>query len=307
MQAEVSQEVYGPSERSAAARLASITDEIADAEVILASWGCPVMDAGFLDSAPQLRLVLYAAGSVRAFVTDDLWQRGVRVSSAYALNAVSVAEYSLAAILFSLKHGWRLMREPGGSLSQIPGAYGATVGLVSLGAVGRLVRKRLREHQVRVVAYDPTLGADEARRLGVRAVDLAELFRVSDVVSLHSPLLSETRGMVTGAHIESMRFGATLINTARGALVHEDELVSVLERRTDLQAVLDVTDPEPPLAGSAVTRLPNVVLTPHIAGAIGPERRRLGRGMVQELRRYVRDEPLRWELTRERVEHMATL
>jgi phosphoglycerate dehydrogenase-like enzyme len=307
MQAEVSQEVYGPSERSAAARLASITDEIADAEVILASWGCPVMDAGFLDSAPQLRLVLYAAGSVRAFVTDDLWQRGVRVSSAYALNAVSVAEYSLAAILFSLKHGWRLMREPGGSLSQIPGAYGATVGLVSLGAVGRLVRKRLREHQVRVVAYDPTLGADEARRLGVRAVDLAELFRVSDVVSLHSPLLPETRGMVTGAHIESMRLGATLINTARGALVHEDGLVSVLERRTDLQAVLDVTDPEPPVAGSAVTRLPNVVLTPHIAGAIGPERRRLGRGMVQELRRYVRDEPLRWELTRERVEHMATL
>jgi phosphoglycerate dehydrogenase-like enzyme len=307
MQAEVAQEVYGPSERSAAARLASITDEIADAEVILASWGCPVMDAGFLDSAPQLRLVLYAAGSVRAFVTDDLWQRGVRVSSAYALNAVSVAEYSLAAILFSLKHGWRLMREPSGSFSQIPGAYGATVGLVSLGAVGRLVRKRLREHQVRVVAYDPTLGADEARRQGVRAVDLAELFRVSDVVSLHSPLLPETRGMVTGAHIESMRLGATLINTARGALVHEDELVSVLERRTDLQAVLDVTDPEPPLAGSAVTRLPNVVLTPHIAGAIGPERRRLGRGMVQELRRYVRDEPLQWELTRERVEHMATL
>jgi phosphoglycerate dehydrogenase-like enzyme len=307
MQAEVSQEVYGPAERSAAARLASITDEIADAEVILASWGCPVMDGGFLDSAPQLRLVLYAAGSVRAFVTDDLWQRGVRVSSAYALNAVSVAEYSLAAILFSLKHGWRLMREPSGSLSQIPGAYGATVGLVSLGAVGRLVRKRLREHQVRVVAYDPTLGADEARRLGVRAVDLAELFRVSDVVSLHSPLLPETRGMVTGAHIESMRLGATLINTARGALVHEDELVSVLERRTDLQAVLDVTDPEPPLAGSAVTRLPNVVLTPHIAGAIGPERRRLGIGMVQELRRYVRDEPLQWELTRERVEHMATL
>jgi phosphoglycerate dehydrogenase-like enzyme len=307
MQTEVAQEVYGPTERATAARLATITDDVAEAEVILASWGSPLMDASFLDTARRLRLVLYAAGSVRAFVTDDFWRRGVRVSSAYALNAVSVAEYSLAAILFSLKHGWRLMHEPSGSFSQVPGAYGATVGLVSLGAVGRLVRKRLKAHQVRVVAYDPMVTAEEARRLGVRLVDLAELFRMSDVVSLHTPLLPETRGMVTGAHIESMHFGATLINTARGALVHEDELVSVLERRPDLQAVLDVTDPEPPLAGSAITRLPNVVLTPHIAGAIGPERRRLGRGMLQELRRYVRDEPLRWELTREQVEHMATL
>lgn len=306
MRTEMAKEVYGPSERAAAARLATITDDVADSEVILASWGCPLMDASFLDTARRLRLVLYAAGSVRAFVTDDFWRRGVRVSSAYALNAVSVAEYSLAAILFSLKHGWRLMREPGGSLSQIPGAYESTVGLVSLGAVGRLVRKRLKPCQVHVVAYDPTLSAEESRHLGVRAVDLAELFRISDVVSLHTPLLPETRGMVTAAHIESMRPGATLINTARGALVREDELVSVLKRRSDLQAVLDVTDPEPPPAESTLLRLPNVVYTPHIAGAIGPEQRRLGRGMVDELRRYVRDEPLRWELRREQVEFMAT-
>jgi phosphoglycerate dehydrogenase-like enzyme len=113
--------------------------------------------------------------------------------------------------------------------------------------------------------------------------------------------------MITAELIESMRPGATLINTARGALVREDELVNVLRRRPDLQAVLDVTDPEPPSAGSALLRLPNVVHTPHIAGAIGLERRRLGRGMIQELRRYVRNESLRWELKREQVERMATL
>jgi phosphoglycerate dehydrogenase-like enzyme len=99
--------------------------------------------------------------------------------------------------------------------------------------------------------------------------------------------------------------GATLINTARGAIVREAELVAVLERRPDLQAVLDVTDPEPPLPGSPLLHLPNVVRTPHIAGAIGPERRRLGRGMVEELRRYVRGKPLRWEVRREQIEHMA--
>jgi phosphoglycerate dehydrogenase-like enzyme len=212
----------------------------------------------------------------------------------------------VAAILLSLKHTWRLMREPNGSRAHIPGTFDATVGLVSLGAVGRLVRKMLRSHQLKVVAYDPFLSVDEMRSLGVRGVDLAELFRISDVVSLHTPLLAETRGMVTGAHIESMRPGATLINTARGAIVREMELVAVLERRPDLQAVLDVTDPEPPIPRSPLLRLANVVRTPHIAGAIGPERRRLGRGMVDELRRYVRGEPLRWEVTREQVARMAT-
>lgn len=306
MRSDVAEEVYGPRERAAAARLASITSNVSDAEVILASWGCPVMDAAFLESAPRLRLVLYAAGSVRAFVTDALWERAIRVSSAYALNAISVAEYTLAAILFSLKHGWRLMRQPGGSRSQIPGAFGATVGLVSLGAVGRAVCKMLKSHQVQVVAYDPWVSTDEMHRLGVRNIDLADLFRICDVVSIHAPLLRETRGMVTGAHIESMRPGATLINTARGGIVREAEMVAVLERRPDLEAVLDVTDPEPPLPRSALLRLPNVVLTPHIAGAIGLERRRLGMGMVEELRRYVRRDPLRWEISRDQVQRMAT-
>src|SRR5260370_15651589 len=156
MRPDVAEDVFGQHERAAAARLSRITTDLSEAEVIFASWGCPVMDARFLESAPRLRLVLYAAGSVRAFVTDEMWNRGIRVSSAYALNAISVAEYTLAAILFSLKQGWRLMREPRGSRAQIPGAFGATVGLVSLGAVAQPGARCLSSTQYRWSGITPS-------------------------------------------------------------------------------------------------------------------------------------------------------
>ena len=301
-------QVYGPRERTAAARLVRVAapEALAEAEVALGTWGMPVLDAAFLAAAPRLRAILYGAGSVRAFVTDALWDRGVRVTSAAEVNAACVAEYTLAAILFSLKHGWRLaaaMRQggPGPDKHAVPGASGSVVGLVSLGAIGRLVRRRLRPFDLRVLAFDPFVGPAEADRLGVDRCGLDELFRRSDVVSVHTPLLDATRGLITGELLAAMRPGATLINTARGAVVREQELIAVLRSRPDLQAVLDVTDPEPPAPDSPLRTLPNVVLTPHIAGCVGPERRRLGRAMIGELRRLLADRPLRWEVTRERA------
>jgi phosphoglycerate dehydrogenase-like enzyme len=136
-------------------------------------------------------------------------------------------------------------------------------------------------------------------------VSLEELFRESDVVSLHAPHTDETDGMITGEHIASMKRGATFINTARGGIVREEEMLEVLRKRPDLTAVLDVTEPEPAAADSPVFALPNVVLTPHIAGSLGLECRRMGRYMVDELRRYLNGEPLRWQVTRELVEKIA--
>jgi phosphoglycerate dehydrogenase-like enzyme len=111
-----------------------------------------------------------------------------------------------------------------------------------------------------------------------------------------APLLPETVGMIRGAHLASMKEGATFINTARGALVHEAELVMVLRQRPDLQAVLDVTDPEPPPADLPLYSLANVMLTPHIAGALDGECRRLGRVMVEELGRCLRGATLHGEV-----------
>jgi phosphoglycerate dehydrogenase-like enzyme len=318
------EEIYGEREREEIAGLvdlvgppqtaesvAEVPELLRETDVLLSGWRLPRLDAAFLAGAPRLRAVFYAAGSVRGFVTDAVWERGIRVTSAAAVNAIPVSEYTLAVILFSLKHGWRLAREARQeralpARSGLPGAFQSTVGLISLGAVGRLVCERLRPFDVGLLAYDPYVSAADAAELGAELCSLEELFERSDVVSCHAPLVEETRGMVTGAHLTSMRPGATLVNTARGAVVRESDLVAVLTRRPDLEAVLDVTDPEPPAPGSPLYTLPNVVLTPHIAGSLGRERRRLGGAMVEELRNYVNGRPLRWEVTRERVLAMGS-
>src|SRR5260370_15617488 len=105
--------------------------------------------------------------------------------------------------------------------------------------------------------------------LEVRPVGLVDLFEESDVVSVHTPLLDSTIGLVTGHLIASMPRGATFINTARGAIVRERELIEALEARPDLQAVLDVTEHEPLATDSKLRQLPNAVFTPHIPGAVG--------------------------------------
>jgi phosphoglycerate dehydrogenase-like enzyme len=154
-------------------------------------------------------------------------------------------------------------------------------------------------------AHMAFVSAEQAAAIGVELVPLDELFRSAAVVSLHAPWLKETEGMITGAHLAAMPPYATFVNTSRGALVHESELIAALRERPDLCAVLDVTYPEPPPPESPLYDMPNVVLTPHIAGSLEAECRRMGQLMVSELERFVRGEPLRYALTRAQVERMA--
>ena len=316
--------IYGAPEQADLATLANFTAPpqtpesvaadpamLADVEVIFSGWGAPKLNEAFLAAAPKLKAFFYGAGSVRGFVTDAFWDRNILLSSAYGANAVPVAEYTLSQVLFSLKHGWRHSlhardHHARGPAIPMTGNYGATVGLISLGMIGRLTLKLLRQFELKLIAYDPYVTPAEAAELGVELCGLDEVFKRAEVVSLHTPRLKETERMITGAHFASMRENATFINTARGAVVCEDEMIEVLERRTDLMAILDVTYPhEPPLPESKLWRLRNVVLTPHIAGSTGEECRRMGRYMVNEFRRYLAGEELEWRITREKAAILA--
>lgn len=281
-----------------------------EVEVVLTSWGCPRFDEALLEVLPSLKWVLYGAGSIKHVVSEAFWQKGVTICSAYAANAVPVSEFTLGAILYSLKQVWyfqRAMRAARGIPKRRPcaGAYGSTVGLVSLGMIGRLVCQRLQPFDLQILAYDPLVKPGVAAEHGATLVGLEDLFARSDVVSLHTPLLPETTGMITAHHFRLMKSHATFINTSRGAVVREEEMIAVLRERPDLTAVLDVTFPEPPVKDSPLYDLDNVVLTPHIAGSMGPECLRLGQTMVEELERLVEGRPLQWSISRERARWMA--
>lgn len=294
-----------------AAQLASGRDLLQSVEVIMSGWGMSMMNETFLAAAPNLKAVFHGAGSIKPLVSDAFWRRDIKIVSAYVMNAVPVAEYTLAAILLSLKQVWHYALGMQRERLYLPktgvmlGAYRRTIGIISLGAIGRRVVEKLKGFDFHVLAYDPHCSAESARALGVELVPLEEIFRRAHVVSLHTPWLPETEGLVTGRHFELMREGATFINTARGIIVREAEMLSVLARRGDLTAVLDVTHPEPPDPASPLLTLPNVVLTPHIAGAMDEECRRLGYFLLDELDRYLQGQDSEWRLTREQMAWMA--
>lgn len=291
-----------------AASLQADPTPLQQVEVLFTGWGAPVLDDELLRAMPRLRAVFHAAGSVRPIITPAFWRRGIPITHAAVANAVPVVEFCVSAILLSLKQVWRLSRamqvhQVFPPKDQVPGAYRSRVGLISLGLIGERVAVELQRFDLEVLAYDPFCTPARAQELQIQLTSLEDIFATCDVVSLHTPLLDDTRGLITGRLLQSMRPNATFINTARGAIVRETEMIEVLQRRPDVTAVLDVTDPEPPVAGSPLYSLGNVVLTPHVAGSHGLECRRLGQCMVEELDRFAAGEPMRYTLS----EHKAML
>lgn len=280
-------------------------------EALFTGWFSKPLDAALLADFPALRIVFHAGGSVKSVVTDHFWERGIRLTCTARANAVPVAEFTLAHIILSLKRAWQSARDSRSARKFVrddgamPSCYGSVVGLISVGLIGRLVAERLRQLDVRVLCYDPFLTENDAQALGVESCTLERVFSQSDVVSCHTPLLPTTIRLLREQHFTRMKRNATFINTARGAIVHEPEMIAVLRRRSDLFAVLDVTDPEPPPSHSPLFDLPNVLLTPHIAGSIGPECRRMAAMIVDEAQRYLAGQPLLGEVLRENLSLLA--
>jgi len=286
---------------------------LGDTEILVTGWGCPFISKDVVAAAPRLKLIAHAAGTVKYHLDPAVYAAGIAVTNAVDANAVPVAEFTLAIIILANKRVFEFRdiyradptRASSHALMDTAiGSYRRTIGIVGASHIGRRVIDLLKPLDCDVLLYDPHVRPGDPITREAELIGLDDLISRSDIVSLHAPSLPSTRHMIGAREFGLMRDGATLINTARGALVDEAAMIAALETGR-ISAVIDVTDPEIPPPDSALYRLPNVFLTPHIAGAIGNERARLGNLVAEEIGHFVAGRPLQHQVSYSLLEQLA--
>ncbi len=265
------------------------------AEACLTSWGVAQLDAEVMAATPCLKAMAHMGGSVQRFVSDALWERGVRVTTAAPILAEDVAFTTLGLMIVGMKRIWPLgqhVRQGGWRESPYWPSREIrhkVVGIVGASNVGRHLIRLLEPFQVRILLFDPFVTPENAAELGVEKVELGELLRRADILTLHAPAKPETYQLINAEGLALLKDDALIINTARGTLINEPALIAELSQGRFF-AFLDVTDPEPPAVDSPLRRLDNVVVMPHLAGCI-EDCTHMGTMAIEELRRFFAGEP----------------
>ncbi|VGO16540.1 Putative 2-hydroxyacid dehydrogenase YoaD [Pontiella desulfatans] len=274
-----------------------------DLEVVFCTWRMLDLTEEQIDRLPNLKAILYAAGSVKNFAVPYL-ERGIKVCSAIEANGVPVAELALAQVLLAGAGFWRNSRECVdhdstfmGNNHRGHGNYDNRVSILGNGTISNHLQALLAHHKLEVVVVPS--------RESNRTVSLEEAFSTSVAVVNLFPDRDDNVGVFDGKLFGSMLDSATFINVGRGRQVNEPELIQVMKERPDLTALLDVQHPEPPVDGSELYTVPNILLSGHIAGSKGTELRRMADYMVDEYKRLAAGEALKHEVDLETVRSMA--
>lgn len=245
-----------------------------------------------LEAAPRLRIVGRLGVGLDNIDVPACTARGVRVCPAVGANDLAVAEYVICAAMLLLRRAWFATARVGAGewpRMELIGRElaGKRLGLVGLGAIARLTARKALALGMEVAAHDPFVAPDDAAWRDIERLELAQLMARSDVISLHTPLTPHTRRLIDAAVIRQMRPGAILINSARGGVLDEMALIEALRAGHLGGAAIDVFETEPldGAAGSAWRELPNVILTPHIAGVTEESNRRVSGVVAREVRR----------------------
>lgn len=287
--------------------------ELKDVEYIFSTWGIAKLDEATLERImPKLKAVFYAAGTVQQFARPFM-NRGVKIFSAWGANAVPVAEVTASEILLANKGFFQTLHRGGSSTwtehdcaKPHPGNYNTNVGIIGAGMIGTLVIKALKNYKLNIKVFDPFMSDERANELGVEKVSsLSQLFSECHVISNHLANNDKTVGMIDKSCFDRMGNSAVFINTGRGRQVVEGDMIAALKEVPTRCAVLDVTYPEPPEEGSELYTMPNVFLTPHMAGSIGNEVQRMGEYMYDEFTAFIDGQPTKYMVTEKMLETMA--
>ncbi len=267
---------------------------LADARAIIVRNRTQV-DAELLDHAPKLEAVGRLGVGLDNIDLDLCKARNVTVYPATGANDLAVAEYAISAALLLLRGVWQASGEViAGNWPRSANigreASGKRLGLIGFGSIAREVASRAKALGMHVCAYDPYLPHNDVAWSGIDAVSLPDIAETCDVVSVHVPLTNDTRNLIDANFIRSMRAGSIIINTARGGVVDESALIKALREGRIGGAALDVFESEPmdDARGAAFAGIPNVLLTPHIAGITEEANERVSLLTAQNVLQHLR-------------------
>lgn len=254
-----------------------------------------LVDAELLEHAPNLKVVGRLGVGLDNIDLEACSARDVAVCPATGANDIAVAEYAITAALVLLRGCWSATdRMVAGDWPRTDligrEISGKRLGLIGFGSIARQVAARAAALGMTVSAFDPYLPADDAAWSDIRNSSLTDVATECDVISVHVPLTDETRHLIDADFIGSMRAGAILINTARGGVVDETAAITALREGRLGGAALDVFESEPldSESGAAFAGVPNLLLTPHIAGITEEANQRVSLLTAQNVRKHLR-------------------
>jgi D-3-phosphoglycerate dehydrogenase len=268
-----------------------LTEALADADALVVRSAVQVDDA-MLEHAPKLRVIGRAGVGVDNIDADAATRRGIVVMNTPGANAVAVAELTIGLMLAlarKLPQANATMHAGKWEKKSLQGVElkGKTLGILGLGRIGLEVAKRARGFGLELVGHDPFVSAAVAREAGIKLVSTDELFSTSDYLTLHVGLTPQTTGIINERTIATMRKGVRILNCARGELIEEAALVAALQSGQVGGAALDVFTVEPP-KNSPLAGLPNVILTPHIAGSTDEAQEAIGIQLARQVREFLK-------------------
>ncbi len=278
-----------------------LRDALVDMDVCVCGWGIPKFEGVVLEKANRLKFIAYVAGSVNGVVSDEMYEKGIRISCGNEGFAESVAEGTIAYMLANLRH----LREYDlrNNLLWLPNPWQGerlldkTVGIVGYGAISRHLLRLLKPFHVKIKLFSNHTTEEQAKELGVQKASLEEIFSTCDIVSLHCARSAANYHLINADLLNRMQEGALLINTSRGDVIDEEALIPLLQKGF-IRAALDVYEgPEPIAVTSPFRKLrDNVQLYPHMAGPTTDYRYYCALLTIQDLERLMKDEPLENEI-----------
>lgn len=291
---------------------AHVLEFVKGADVIITSWGTPVIDQEILEVCPDLKGVFHAAGTIKAVMTDALMARDdIRLTNSANAIGEGVAETALGFAIAACKGAFTMPRYTRAgewnahNAAEVLDFYDIKVGIISAGYVGRHMIRLLQNFHVDILVYDPTLTKEQIAELGAEKRELNELLAESDVISVHAPMIPATHHMINKDNIGLMKDRVIVINTARGTIFDEPYLIERLKEKQGMFACLDITEVEPPAPDNELRFLDNVNLTPHLAGTAANGRRRIALHICEEMDRFMAGEKMKTEIDRRLLSQQA--